>query len=101
MNPLNEAQYNLLNEKYSDAITLAKNGMLANGIDALIPLYEELTGQKMKTNCSDCKMDMMILFVISMKAYEYVKNITISQEVEWEKQEQVIEQTKKKRKKNA
>ncbi len=101
MNPLNDEQYKLLNEKYSDAITLAKNGMLANGIDTLIPLYEELTGQKMNTNCKDCKMDMMILFIISMKAYEYVKNVTITQNIEWEKQEQVIEQTKKKKKKNA
>jgi hypothetical protein len=101
MSPLNEEQYNLLNEKYSVAIELAKQGMLANGIDALIPMYEELTGQKMRTNCSDCKMDMMILFVISMKAYEYIRNVTTTQNIEWSKQDEVIEQTKKKKKKNA
>ena len=97
MNPLSEEQYNLLNEKYSDAITLAKQGMLANGIDALIPMFEELTGQKMKLNCPDCKKDMMILFIISMKAYEYLKNVTTTQSVEWAKQDEVIEKTKKKR----
>ena len=98
MNPLNEEQYKLLTEKYSDAMTLAKQGMLANGIDALIPMYEELTGQKMKLNCPDCKMDMMILFYISIKAYEYIKNTTATPTVEWEKQDEVIKQTKKKRK---
>jgi len=101
MNPLNEEQYNLLTEKYSDALTLAKQGMLANGVDALIPMFEELTGEKMKLNCPDCKKDMMILFYISIKAYEYIKNTTATPNIEWLKQEEVIEQTKKKRKRNA
>lgn len=101
MNPLSEAQYNLLKDKYSDALELAKHGIQANGIDALIPMYEELTGEKMKTNCDSCKMDMMVLFYISMRAYEYLQNVTTTPTVEWAKQDEVIEQTKKKRKKNA
>lgn len=100
MNPLNEEQYKLLTEKYSDALTLAKHGIQANGIDALIPMYEELTGEKMKTNCDSCKMDMMVLFYISIKAYEYIKNTTATPNIEWVKQDEVIEQTKKKHKKN-
>jgi hypothetical protein len=89
-----------IRDRYSDALELAKHGIAANGIDALIPMYEELTGEKMKTNCDSCRMDMMILFYISMKAYEYLQNVTTTPNVEFVQEQQIVKETKKKRKKN-
>jgi hypothetical protein len=70
MKPLTEQQYQFIKDNYADALILAKQGMLANGIDELIPLYEDLTSEPFNYNCNDCKLDMMIILCISVSAYE-------------------------------
>lgn len=70
MKQLTQEQYNLLKDNYSDALILAKQSMLANGVDDLIPMYEDLTGQVMNRNCSDCRLDMMILLYVAVNNFE-------------------------------
>jgi len=70
MKPLTEEQYKNLTENFGDALTLAKHSMVANGTDALIPIYEEISGEKMNPNCSDCRLDMMIVLYIAVEKYE-------------------------------
>jgi hypothetical protein len=70
MKPLTKDQYQFIKDNYADALILAKQSMLSNGIDELIPLYEELTGEPFNYNCTDCRLDMMILLCISVSAYE-------------------------------
>jgi len=70
MKALTKDQYYNLKNNYVDAITLAKQSMLANGVDDLIPMYEDITGQVMNRNCSDCRLDMMILLYVACNNYE-------------------------------
>ena len=70
MRALTEMEYKNLIENYSDALTLAKQTMLANGIDDLIPLYEDLTMTKINPNCTDCRLDMMIILYLAVDTYE-------------------------------
>lgn len=73
MKAINKHQYELLTTKFADAIYVANHNVLANGIDELIPMYEELTGLPMTANCSDCKMDMMIILALAVKNYKVEK----------------------------
>ena len=70
MKQLTEQQYQFIKDNYADALILAKQSMLANGIDELIPLYEDLTGEPFNHNCTDCRLDMMIILYVAVSAYE-------------------------------
>lgn len=70
MKQLTEEQYLFIKDNYADALILAKQFMLANGIDELIPLYEDLTGEPFNYNCTDCRLDMMITLYVAVSAYE-------------------------------
>lgn len=70
MKQLTENQYQFIKDNYADALILAKQSMLANGIDELIPLYEDLTGEPFNHNCTDCRLDMMIILYVAVSAYE-------------------------------
>lgn len=70
MKQLTKDQYQFIKDNYADALVLAKQSMLANGIDELIPLYEDLTEEPFNHNCTDCRLDMMIILCIAVSAYK-------------------------------
>ena len=69
MKPLTNDEYQFITSNFASQLELIKHGIVGNGVQSLIPIYERITETKMNINCTDCYKGMMLVIKTAVNNY--------------------------------